>query len=148
MSIPNTNYIGIDTNEDLKKGYDSIIKLLNITDRVTMIWGDSSQVDYSKLKYDFVFTSPPYFNIEVYKHMPDWRTRDDFNNKFWFPVLRKVWDGLELYGTMMLNIPINMLTCTVTILGEPEIKFKLLLTKRSNQSKYEEFIYGWVKRPI
>jgi len=148
MSIPNTNYIGIDTNEDLKKGYDSIIKLLNITDRVTMIWGDSSQVDYSKLKYDFVFTSPPYFNIEVYKHMPDWRTRDDFNNKFWFPVLRKVWDGLELYGTMMLNIPINMLTCTITILGEPEIKFKLLLTKRSNQSKYEEFIYGWIKRPI
>ena len=80
------DYTGIDTNINLKDGYDKMIKMLQdydkkigrISPKMTMIWEDTLTVDYEKIDYDMVLTSPPYFNLEVYEHM----TPFDDNNEY------------------------------------------------------------------
>lgn len=81
-------YTGIDTNTNLKKGYDEMVKHTN-GDKVNMIWDSCLNVDFSKLDYDFVLTSPPYVNIEQYSHMTPWKNDDDFYNNFLIPLLDK-----------------------------------------------------------
>jgi hypothetical protein len=158
MVLPDTKYIGIDTNRDLKKGYDKMIAELGVRDRVKMIYGDSAKVDYSKLDYDTVFTSPPYFTLEKYEDMPSYETREDFNEKFYFPVLRKVWSGLKRGGKLALNIPHaggggDMLGDAESVLGKPDDRFELPLARGGKQDMakgraaggYKEYVYVWVK---
>lgn len=158
MVLPDTKYIGIDTNKDLKKGYDKMIKELGVGGRVKMIYSDSAKVDYSKLNYDTVFTSPPYFTLEKYEDMPSYETREDFNEKFYFPVLRKVWSGLKSGGKLALNIPHtggggDMLGDAESVLGKPDDRFELPLAKGGKQDKargrsaggYKEYVYVWRK---
>jgi hypothetical protein len=158
MVLPDTKYIGIDTNKDLKKGYDKMIKELGVGGRVKMIYTDSAKVDYSKLNYDTVFTSPPYFTLEKYEDMPSYETRDEFNEKFYFPVLRKVFAGLKRGGKLALNIPHtggggDMLADAESVLGKPSDRFELPLAKGGKQDKargrsaggYKEYVYVWQK---
>lgn len=152
MVIPNTTYIGIDTNKDLKSGYDKMIKELGVGDRARMIYQDSAKVDYSKLNYDFVLTSPPYFTLEKYEGMPIYKTREDFDEKFYKPVLSKVWAGLKKGGTMALNIPHegtggDMLTVAEEVIGKHHSKMALPIARPRKDKKegYTEYIYIWRK---
>jgi len=158
MVLPDTKYIGIDTNRDLKKGYDKMIAELGVRDRVKMIYADSAKVDYSKLNYDTVFTSPPYFTLEKYEDMPSYETRDEFNEKFYFPVLRRVYAGLKKGGKFAMNIPHkggggDMLGDAETVLGKPSDRFELPLARGGKQELsrgrsaggYKEYVYVWVK---
>jgi hypothetical protein len=158
MVLPDTKYIGIDTNRDLKRGYDKMIAEIGAKDRVKMIYSDSAKVDYSKLNYDTVFTSPPYFTLEKYEDMPSYETREDFNEDFYFPVLRKVWSGLKSGGKLALNIPHkggggDMLGDAETVLGKPNDRFEMPLAKGGKQDKakgrsaggYKEYVYVWHK---
>jgi hypothetical protein len=158
MVLPNTTYIGIDTNKDLKKGYDKMIAEMGVAKRARMIYADSAKVDYSKLNYDTVFTSPPYFTLEKYEDMPSYETREAFNEDFYFPVLRKVWSGLKRGGKLALNIPHkggggDMLGDAETVLGKPNDRFELPLAKGGKQDQargraaggYKEYVYVWVK---
>ena len=63
LGIP---YIGIDTNVDLRPVYERMIRELsgpnaNVHVDVAMRFQDASTVDFSKFRYDMVFTSPTYF---------------------------------------------------------------------------------------
>lgn len=62
-------YIGIDTNTNLKSGYDQMIELFGCEEKCKMLWQSALEVDYSTLDYDFVLTSPPYEDIEIYSNM-------------------------------------------------------------------------------
>jgi 16S rRNA G966 N2-methylase RsmD len=67
MDIP--SYIGIDLNKNLIKPYEEMVKTLKelgTKTEIKLIFKDALKVDYSKLNYDCVFTSPPYYNIELY----------------------------------------------------------------------------------
>lgn len=79
----NIEYTGIDTNTNLKKGYDELLELFktnNHNNKYKMIWDSALNVDFSKLDYDFVLTSPPYEDIELYSNMGydgvDWFYKD------------------------------------------------------------------------
>ena len=52
-------YTGIDTNINLKNGYDQMINKFG----GNMIYESCLDVDFSKIDYDFVLTSPPYINL-------------------------------------------------------------------------------------
>ena len=71
------DYTGIDANKALKPGYDKIIKTLSpySKSKVKMIFKKAETVDISKLKYDFVFTSPPYEYLEVYENMENYEKK-------------------------------------------------------------------------
>lgn len=148
MSLPETTYIGIDTNIDLLPYYTFLINKLQAQDRTNMIWNDASQVDFSLIKYDFVFTSPPYYNLEKYNHMPDYPTREEFNQRFWFPLLKKLVKNIAKGGIIALNIPAQMYLDTVPILGEATESVPMFKSakqyKRENPDKYIEQIYIWI----
>ena len=64
---------------------------------------------YMNEKFDTVFTSPPYFNIERYNQEDNqsWKRYKKLNNwldGFLFPVLEKSWNALNSGGTMIINI--------------------------------------------
>ena len=145
MVLPNVKYIGIDTNTELKDGYKYLIDLLSAKSRVKMIWKDSSKVDYSKLKYDFVFTSPPYYTIEKYNNMPDYKNKVEFNEKFWYPTITKVWKNLDKNGKMLLNMPVEMYEDTIKILGKADEFIPLFKSSRKPEFTKNEYIYLWYK---
>jgi 16S rRNA G966 N2-methylase RsmD len=67
LDIP--HYIGIDSNTHLYSHCKRMVKELekHSATKVTLFFQDALSVDYNKLKYDMVLTSPPYYNIEVYR---------------------------------------------------------------------------------
>ena len=85
------DYTGIDTNTNMKPAYDKMTEYLasynqfnnplfeqeNSTD-LKMIWASALDVDFGKIDYDFVLTSPPYVNLEIYEHMDKWSSDQAF----------------------------------------------------------------------
>lgn len=147
MGIP---YIGFDTNINLKDSYDEIIELLK-PKKTKIIFKDSSTVDYSKYDYDMVFTSPPYYTTETYSNMPEYKSKEDFNEKFLFPTVEKSYKYLKKSGHYILNIPIEIYNSLIPILGKANESIPLNLTvrdpkKKVNKDEYKEYIYVWKKK--
>ena len=124
------DYTGIDANKALKPGYDKIIKTLRpySKSKVKMIFKKAETVDISKLKYDFVFTSPPYEYLEVYENMENYEKKgekvsqpyssskikmDDsekFYDEFMIPTLKRIYKHLPKGKHICLNMPDIMYT--------------------------------------
>jgi len=69
------DYIGIDSNIDLKKAYSSMVKFYPHNSQVKMIYKPVEKINLDNLEFDFVFSSPPFWEpsghlSETYKHMP------------------------------------------------------------------------------
>jgi hypothetical protein len=101
-------YVGIDANVRMKPTYETMIKTLNPTAKVTMLFQPSETVDFSTFKYDLVFTSPPYFTLEEYENMPEYGSKEGFLDIFFRPVVRNAWANLRASGHMALNMPKEM----------------------------------------
>ena len=119
------DYTGIDANVSLKPGYDKIIKTLKpySKSKVKMIFKKAEKVNFSKLKYDFVFTSPPYEYLEVYENMENYEKKgekvsqpyssskikmDDsekFYDEFMIPTLKEIYKYLPKGKHICLNMP-------------------------------------------
>ncbi len=61
MSL-NIDYIGIDSNDRLKTSYDKMINYYPCNSDVEIIYDKCENIDLLGLKFDFVLTSPPYWN--------------------------------------------------------------------------------------
>ena len=146
MSL-NKNYIGFDTNKNLREAYNGIMTTYPYSSTVSIDFTDSSTVDYSQYEYDMVFTSPPYYRnnklIEQYDNMPSYRTRQDFYDKFLIPVIKNTYKHLKDGGVFALNINVGMYDDLLHILGECNEKIPLTLSDRKNN--YNEYIYVWKK---
>ena len=154
MGIP---YIGIDANKKLEKSYERMIKIEPTAD-VRMIFKPSENVDFSKFKYDLIFTSPPYFMIEEYEKMPAYKSKQGFLDKFFIPVTLHSWNNLLPGGNMALNIPEEMYDAIKDLLPKIKKTFMLPLSNRHpvNTSKRQklgkqdkerhELIYVWHKQ--
>ena len=101
-------YIGIDANTNLATSYKDMITLCNPSTPTKVIFKPSETVDFSKFKYDLVFTSPPYFMMEEYEKMPEYGSREGFIEKFIKPVAQSAWKNLSSKGHMALNMPKEM----------------------------------------
>jgi len=155
LGIP---YIGIDTNVHLKPGYEAMVKLYEPSARVKMIFEPSESVDFSKFKYDLVFTSPPYFKLEEYQKMPDYSSKQDFLQRFFIPVVLNAWKYLIPGGHLALNMPEEMYDALKSLLPRIQTILHLPIANRhpSNASrqvsigkkheKRTENIYVWYKR--
>ena len=139
-------YIGIDTNINLKNGYDNMINDLNIKN-CTMIYESCLDVDYSKLEYDLVLTSPPYVNLELYENMKPFESKKIFYENFLTPMMNKVFEHLKKGGHMCINIsPIMFKALMKSGYPEPftQIDLRQQLGKQF-KTKSQDYIYVWKK---
>ena len=118
-------YIGIDPNPRLIQPYNDLIKWLRsqhttIPKYITMIPECAEDVIYKDLKYedgstvkdnlfDIVFTSPPYFNLEIYTDEPTqscirYPTIEKWRDLFLFATIKKVIKVLKPGGVLAINI--------------------------------------------
>jgi len=115
------DYTGIDTNVEMKDSYDRMISFLNketssedsILEKTSnfslkMIWESCLDVDFSKIDYDFVLTSPPYINLEIYEHMELWESEKSFYTTFLIPLWKKCCDNIKPGGHVAFNISPKM----------------------------------------
>ena len=146
------DYTGIDTNTNMKPAYDSMIDVLdNKTPAIfekpnlQMIWQSALDVDFSKLDYDFVLTSPPYVNLEIYEHMEPWESDEKFYTEFFIPLWQKCIDNIKQGGTICFNISPKMYDDAVTHGLEPcddEEDLKQQLGQQTGKKKQDK-IYIW-----
>jgi len=151
LDIP--KYIGIDLNKNLEKPYremEKTLKELGTSTDIKLIFQDALKVDYSKLDYDMVFTSPPYYNKEIYSGT-DKMTEEEWNEKFYRPIFAKTWKYLKNGGHYILNVPIAVYdNVLVDLLGKADIfipmNTKRAMSNKLKQAEYKEYIYVWVKK--
>jgi hypothetical protein len=122
-------YCGVDPNPDLVNGYNDMINFFNYsTKRFVMVESPFETAVIPKMKYDLVFTSPPFFNIEIYKkdQLQSSKYEDE---REWFEKFLKV----SIKKAVSLLIPNGILALSI------------------NQKKNNRYIYwmlDYVKKEI
>jgi tRNA1(Val) A37 N6-methylase TrmN6 len=106
-------YTGIDPNTNLQAGYTKQIEMYSALDRdktAKVIEGCAEDIlpDMTE-RFDTIFTSPPFFNIEKYTHDDNqsfkrYRKFDGWMNGFLLPVVEMAWNKLKPNGVMIVNI--------------------------------------------
>lgn len=103
------SYLGIDPNKRLQPSYKKQIEKYNNGAKfVTTEVGQAENMSYDR-KFDFVFTSPPYFDIERYQYddSQSWvrfKKFEDWMSGFLFKSIENAWKSLENGGHMIINI--------------------------------------------
>ena len=137
-------YTGIDTNVSLQDAYEGIMNLLQ-DNKMRMIWGDALNVDFEKIDYDFVLTSPPYMSkksvVEIYEHQDHWN-EDTFYDAFLVPLLRKCLNHIKRKGKVCFNMNREMYETVARNFRPCDLEFDLLQQKRLGKNK-EEKIFIW-----
>ncbi len=140
-------YIGVDNNMSLQKPYMKMKTILQkecFTD-IELHFKDALTLDYSNMHYDFVFTSPPYYNVELYDENPS-RSDTDWNENFYFPLFRITFKHLQKGGKYCLNVPIKLYdNACVPVLGKANMKIPLTKSQKAVGENYKEYIYIWNK---
>ena len=153
------DYVGIDTNDEMKPAYDGMIDFLqnkttsfgnNLFEvdnksKLEMIWDSCLDVDFSKIDYDFVLTSPPYSNMELYRKMTPWATDTDFYLTFLIPMWEKSCKHIKKGGRVALNISPKMYSDSLK-LGLPPCDLEEDLLQQLGQKmgkKKQDKIYIW-----
>ena len=126
---------------------------------ITMHWKPSETVDFSKIKYDLVFTSPPYFMIEEYKNMQAYKDKRNFIHSFFVPVVTAAFKNLPPGGHMALNMPEEMYEYVRGCLPRLHKTLKLPVSQRyakddnvkqasilKGAEERFEYIYVWKRR--
>ena len=146
LNVP--KYTGIDYNQNLKTPYKKLSKFLkkHSTTDINLYFQDALSVDYSKLNYDLVLTSPPYYNIETYGSNKT-KSQEDWDKNFYIPIFEKTYEHLAKGGHYCINIPEEVYeNVALKVLGKPTEKIALAKSKRSTTEIYKEYIYVWKKR--
>jgi DNA modification methylase len=141
--LQNINYIGIDLNLDLEPKYQQLLADFGkeSLSKVELLFTDSATVDYKQYKYDMVFTSPPYENIEIYKHSKKLTTEEWY--EFYKTVFQASWDAMGNDGTYIININEKIYRTILEPLFGPALE--TILLKKSSKNNYKEYIYIWQK---
>ena len=146
MNVP--RFIGIEINTSLIEPYsrlqDFLKKRENMTTDFEIMFRDALTVDYSALKYDLVFTSPPYYFIQKYENNPVYCNKREMDKMFYIPLFKKVYDGLSVGGNFVLNINKEIYeNVCIDLFG---VAHEVYHYKKSRRQKdYKEMIYAWVK---
>jgi hypothetical protein len=108
--IADIEYYGADPNECNKIYYEQIIELFGNKNKQSVIATGFENLEIEKDKrYDLVFTSPPFFELEIYtddltQSHKKYNTSEKWINDFLYVVLKKAWKYLAPGGHMCLYI--------------------------------------------
>jgi hypothetical protein len=104
-------YVGFDPNEALKESHQAIISRFGNGqhDRFSVRYQPFQSAEIGDEKFDLVFTTPPFFNLERYTHLPN-QSIDDFPQfedwvvNFLFTSIDKCWANLEVGGHLAIHV--------------------------------------------
>ena len=103
-------YVGIDANPELFKGYEEMINFFGKSpEKYLMINSPAEKATIPKRDYDLVFTSPPYFALEKYTNhknqsLEQYNSMNKWLEKFLFVSIKKCYDLLIDNGHLVINI--------------------------------------------
>ena len=152
------DYVGIDTNVAMAPAYTEMMAYLanrvtlgndlfqiSSPSRLRMIWQDALTVDFSEIDYDFVLTSPPYLNMELYQHMKPWQNDQVFYQDFLIPLWQKCVDNIQQGGHVAFNISPKMYADAVKFGLKPCDDEEDLLQQLGQKmgKKKQDKIYIW-----
>jgi len=144
LNIP--RYIGIEINTSLIQPYKDLIEFLKERSEtnVEMIFDSALNIDYSKLDYDFVFTSPPYYFIQKYENNTEYLSKKEMDNDFYIPLFSNTYANLKPNCIYALNINKEVYeNVCVKLFGEAHDSYPYKKSKRQNN--YDEIVYVWKK---
>jgi hypothetical protein len=138
-----TKYIGIETNTNLKDGYQGMMELckrVGTAASAQMIWQSCLDVDFSTLDYDFVLTSPPYINLEMYEHMTPFKDNESYYKEFLIPMINKCLKHIKNDGAVCINISNYMYDDYIKHGGVPCVE-KIDLLQQMGGKPNKEIVY-------
>ena len=106
-------YLGFDPNIELQKGYNAMKDMFLSAEnksRFEVIPTPFEESDLNGESFDLVFTSPPYYDFEVYvegdtaQSMVKYKTLNEWLIGFLFTSLKKAWSVLIQTGNMVIHI--------------------------------------------
>lgn len=103
------SYYGVDPNKNLQSGYEKQIETYNSGMKfATTVVGQAEDQNYDR-KFDFAFTSPPYYDIEryTYDESQSWKRFkkfEDWLEKFLLKSIDNAWNSLDSGGHLIINI--------------------------------------------
>lgn len=108
----NYRYFGIDPNTDLCKHLNAMGKFIQETKPCIykiFCQGSEETVDILENKIDLAFSSPPYFNLEIYNNEPTQSTAKFSDYERWLkyyvePTIQNIYRYLKDDGLFILNI--------------------------------------------
>lgn len=104
------SYVGVDPNPGVHIGYaEMIARFTSDSARYTTITAPFQTAQLPDRTYDLIFTSPPYFDLELYGDDPAQSTvqfsaLDEWFEGFLMTSLRKAWQLLDIGGHMVIII--------------------------------------------
>lgn len=157
------DYTGIDTNTNMQAAYDHMIEFLGAErerqnhivewtapSQLRMIWDSCLAVDFSQISYDFVLTSPPYVNLEVYEHMRPWDSDQAFYQDFFIPLWQRCCQHIKPGGHVCFNISPRMYEAAVQWGLQPSHTCEDLKQQMGSRAqkiqqgrKQQDLIYVW-----
>lgn len=109
MASSGESYVGIDPNERLFANYNKMVNKYNVYQQdIELHNGCAEDIELDR-RFDLIFTSPPYFNVERYtqesnQSFKKFRKLDDWLEGFLLKTIRKFWENLEVGGHLVINI--------------------------------------------
>ena len=98
-------YLGVDSNSSMQTAYKAIVDDLGEGDHKKYRVKDGKFQNVRIMgKYDLVFTSPPFYTVEKYDNMADWKSVEEFMTEFMFPLFKKSVAHLAEGGHIVLYI--------------------------------------------
>jgi 16S rRNA G966 N2-methylase RsmD len=132
-----TMYVGIDPNECVHKGYQKIINFFKATDRTKMyLSGFENFTNPDNIVFDMVYTSPPYFTMEVYESgenqsITQYPTEDVWFEHFLKILLNKAIEYTKKGGIIAINIG---------MVGGNTYVYDMIEYMNNNKKKYVDYL--------
>lgn len=165
-----SSYVGIDPNPKLIEPYHNLVSWLESTTqmknkKIKLISSPAEDLDYipsclGEESFDIIFTSPPYFNREIYndddpnQSISRYPELTLWRDNFLFPVLKKCCLVLSKEGVLAINIKqlntwkinivddmCNYLTSTLGLHREPNVELRFSLRPGTGSSENIEYVY-------
>jgi len=149
------DYIGFDTNPMLPAPYEKMAELLikekpDSAGSLRMIYddiqGEGGEDDfYFKTRdYDFVLTSPPYLNLELYPGMTPFEGKEQFYKNFLIPLISKCRKYIKTGGRVAFNISPPMYRDLTEVFKYEKAAEAVPLLQQKVQGKDKgDMIYVW-----
>ena len=140
----NISYTGFDTNPVVVEKSNELKEFFKTgKDNINVIYGDCLAQDFSNIDYDFVLTSPPYFNLEIYTGMTQFETENQYYLEFLRPLILNCRNNIQEGGKVCINISDKIYDKYIQLTGDIAADEFIELKQQMGGKKNKENIYVW-----